>query len=413
MLRGETIPTMTTTYSKTVEERPHHPYSPSSLQSLEACSYYLNRQQKTKHARTIAGDKGHKSVETGVDDATLSDDDLLAVAEAADFSAARKAQMELSGPVTELKELYLPIDDLVFDDAESTTAGYCDLALVSHDRKYAELIDYKFGYWSVEGAKNNLQALAYILGLFKHIPTLERIAFFFKLPNIDQVTSTEVTRDQIPAIYLRIQVVVEKARIARKDPTFSNAKPHCPLCSFCAHLGTCPKVESLMLQVAQKFYPLEFPNDITPMQIQDRHNTGLAMRLAQVAKAWAESYRSRQTARVIEGEADLPEGHHLETRQGNREVVNQEAFKQVALRFITPEEYASLCPVPGFGDIEEKINAKAVKGTKKATLKNFADLLEAEKAVSRGQPYSFLKVTNDREKLKTNNQQTERLETNE
>src|SRR5690348_15480883 len=184
------------------QERPHHPYSPSSLQSLEACPYFRNRQQKTKHARTVAGEKGHKSVETGVDDQSLSDEDLQAVAEAADFAAGRKAQLEMEAQlaakealekfgrkiltdIEEHKELYLPVDDLVFDDAEATTAGYVDLLLISWDRKYAELIDYKFGYWSVEDAKNNLQALAYILGVFKKFPSVERIKFFFKLPNVE------------------------------------------------------------------------------------------------------------------------------------------------------------------------------------------------------------------------------------
>lgn len=408
---------MSTTQSQETD-RPHHPYSPSSLQSLEACPYFRNRQQKTKHARTIAGERGHKSVETGVDDQSLSDEDLQAVAEAADFAAGRKAQLEMEAQlaakeslekygrkiltdVEEHKELYLPVDDLVFDDAESTTAGYVDLLLISWDRKYAELIDYKFGFWTVEEASNNLQALAYILGVFKKFPSVERIKFFFKLPNVEQVSSTEVTRSQIPEIYLRIQVVVARAREARKDPTFSKAEPRCPLCCFCANLGRCPAVEKLMVRVAQKFYPLEWPADITPMKVQDPKNTGLALRLAQVAKAWAESYRSRQTERVLTGEAVVPEGYHIERRQGNREVVNTEAFKQVALRFLTAEEYQALCQPPGFGDIEEKINAKTPKGSKKAALENFGKLLESEKAVERGQPYSFLKTSNDRDKLKT------------
>jgi len=410
---------MTTQITGRDTDRPHHAYSPSSLQSIEACPHFRNRQQKVKHERTIAGERAHKSVETGVDDASLSDEDLQAVAEAADFAAGRKAQLEMEAQlaakealekfgkkidtaVAELKELYLPIDDLVFDDCESTTAGYVDLLLLNHDKTYGELIDYKFGFWAVEDAGNNLQALAYVLGVFKAYPTVQRIKFFFKLPSIDQVSSTEITRDQIPAIYLRIQVVVERARVARKDNTFSKAQPRCPLCCFCANLGVCPKVEQLMVNVAKKFYPLEWPDDITPMKVQDKHNTGLAMRLAQVAKAWADSYRSRQTERVLTGEADVPEGYHIERRQGNREVVNADAFKQVALRFLTPEEYAAICPPPGFGAIEEIITEKTPKGSKKNALKTFGELLENEQAVSRGQPYSFLKASNDRDKLKGN-----------
>lgn len=391
-------------------ERYHHPYSPSQLNSIEACPCY--RSKESHHERTVAGSIAHESAEKKVIDARLSDEDSEAVAESIDFTEARKQLMQIEASqqkqsataVTELKEVYLPIDDAVFPDCNSTTAGWIDHALINYNATYAEIIDFKFGYWSVESALNNLQALAYMLGMFKKYPTLQRIKFFFKLPNIDKVDSCELTRDQIPAVYLRIQTVVARARKARETGSFETANPMVPLCSFCSRLGDCPKVEALMIKVAQKFYPLEFPADITPTKIHDRHNTRLALNLAATAKAWAESYRSRVTDRVLRGDAEIPEGHKIETRKGDRKVVDPIAFKRVTLNYLTEAEYASVCDVPGFGKLEAIITEKSPKGSKKSTLVAFADMLEKEHAVARGEKYSFLKVVNDREKSKQNKQ---------
>lgn len=388
------------------EERVHHAYSPSQLQSLEACPSY--RGKDSTHARTIAGTLGHKVVETKTDDARLSDDDAVAAAACIDFIETRKAvigSMFPGKPVTELKEMYLPIDNLVFDDAKATTAGYVDNVLLSWDETYAEMADYKFGYWQVEEAANNLQAGSYMLGLFKKFPKLQRIRFFFKLPNIDGFSETELTRDQIPGLYLRVQTVVARARAARKAGDFSTAVPACPLCCFCANLASCPKVSALMLNVGRKFHSVEVPPDITPTALLSSHDTGMCMKLAQIAKTWADSFRARQTDRVLRGDADLPEGFHIESRRGNRKVADPVKFAQISLSYIPKEKYDSLVEPPPIGSVEEAISDAAPRGSKESTVKQYAKDLEISGAAVHGEPYSFLKATNDRETKKAKKQQ--------
>src|SRR5688572_24995158 len=65
------------------EERVHHPYSPSTLQSIEACPCYKSR--PSQHVRTIIGTLAHKATETRRDDDRLDDDDASAVAQCLDF----------------------------------------------------------------------------------------------------------------------------------------------------------------------------------------------------------------------------------------------------------------------------------------------------------------------------------------
>lgn len=394
------------------QERKHHDYGPSTLQSLEACPCYQSRQ--TQHVRAIAGTLAHKVVESGQDDDRLLDEDAEAAAECADFTESRRQWIseQHNGEPTELKEAYLPIDDCVFDDPTeldgkqgtrrvvATTAGYVDQVFISKDETYAEIIDYKFGLWPVEKADNNLQGIAYALGLFKKYRNLHSIQFWFLQPHIDFTSVAFFTRAQVEQLYLRVQVVVARAREARKKMLlgdFSMATPAIPACNFCANLGRCSKVTEIACKVGSKFYPLEIPETITPTAVQDPHQTSLGMKLAGVMKVWSDAFRRQTADRVLRGKADMPIGFKMEQRQGDREVVNMEAYKQAARRYLTDEEI-ELCSSVSLTAVEEKISEKSPRGQKEATVKQFKKELEDAGVTKRGEPYCFLKVDNSADK---------------
>lgn len=423
----------------TTETRKHHSYSPSTLQSLEACPCY--RGKESTHARTIAGSIAHAVTESKQDDARLDDDDAEAAAECLDFYERRRVLMEeartaaadtlaidMAGnnshpditwqdadretpQITELLETYLPVDDLTFsddyqnpltklsikEDVLSTTAGYVDRALISHDKTYAELFDWKFGFWPVESANNNLQGIAYALGLFKRYPTIQRIWFWFKQPHLDAVSCADFTRGNIPALYLRIQTVVARAREARHKGDFSAAQPVVPVCNFCALIGVCPKVAAFACKVGSKFFPLEIPENITPTMIQTSRDTTLGMRLASVVATWAEAFRRQTTDRVLRGDADIPAGFKVESKS-KRDIVDADKFKITSLKFITESEYGALQDPPGFGKIEDLIKDKSPRGQKKTAIEDFKKALESDGAVVKSPSYSYLKAIPDTNK---------------
>lgn len=425
-----------------VQERQHHPYSPSTIGNLEACACYISRQDAKPHERATAGTRAHNVVETGDDDNRLDDDDAIAAADCLDFLARRRQLMEeardraldgyrqaragLPPEILELKEVYLAVDDKHFIEDRfvekeinnakvgvheqafitATTAGYVDRVLIDHTRTYAEMLDWKFGRWGVEKAETNPQGIAYMLGLFREYPTLQKIHVWFKQPHIDVISGAVFTRDQIPELYLRIQVIVARAREARarlvRNPLdFEMATPTIPACNFCGNLGRCTKVAAIACKVGSKFYPLEIPDNITPTMVLTARDTSLAMRLSQVLSVWAGAFRTQTTDRVLRGDADIPAGFSLEQRQ-KREVIDERKFKEVALRYLTEEEYKSICPVPGFGDTENIVKEKAPRGSKKAAVEDFQKELIADGAVSKGDPYCFLKATPS-EKTETQN----------
>lgn len=417
------------------EVRSHHPYSPSTLPSLEACPCFKSRE--STHIRTIVGTISHKVTETCEDDNRLDDDDAAAAAECLDFyESRRKAALDFrysavdslvkSGrpyadhydeqlafeetqgktpQIIELKETYLAIDKLKFNDGvESTTAGYVDRAIITHDRAYAELFDWKFGFWPVEKAENNLQGFSYVLGLFREYPTLASARFFFKQPHTHEISHVYVSRADVAKLYLRIQVVVARARAARikmAKGDYSMAEPHMPLCNFCANIGDCPKVTAFACNVARKFYPLEIPEDISPMKVMDPHNTTLAMRLSSVMAVWSKAFRDRVTDRVIRRDADCPAGFVI-TSRSDRKVTDPAKLREIAMKYISEAEYQKLLSQePPFGALEDAIKEKAPRGQKKSTLEQFQQETLETGAVERGMGYSFLKAVAEKENTLT------------
>lgn len=416
-----------------MQDRVHHPYSPSQLQSLEACPCYRGRE--STHERTTIGTIAHGVAESGQDDNRLDDYDAAAAAECLDFVEQRRqlfleergraiaeiaskligenrcdAADKLVGGCIEIKEEYLTIDDAQFKETwispldgskeevsfKGTTAGYIDHGFISWDRKHAEIYDWKFGFWPVEDAANNLQGLAYILGIFKKYKSLERVTFFFKQPHLDHVSSVTLTRADVPSVFLRIAVVVDKARIARKSGSFEAAIPRVPVCTFCANIGVCPKVASLVLKVASKFYPLEVPENITPTMVIEGKDATLCLRVAQIAGVWAAAIKTQTTNRVISGVIPPPPSYCIQKRQ-NREIVDPVKFKKTCLGYVTAEQYEQSC-TPGFGKLEKVIQDKAPRGQKKHMVEEFGKSLMESGATKLGDPYVFLRAIPEKKK---------------
>lgn len=372
------------------------------------------------HERAIAGTIAHNVTDSREDDTRLSDDDAGAVHECLEFfdrranllhedrdreharrndeaAAAGKDQFEDVPPVTELKEVYLPVDDLPltgYNIWNTTTGGYVDTALFSWCKTRAEIIDWKFGAWAVEEAENNLQGMAYALGIFKKFRTVNEVTVHFFQPHLRLITSCTFYRKDVARLYLRIQVVVAKAlkgRTQAKLGNFETANAMIPACNFCGWLGDCPKVSQMILSIGKKYAPLEVPEDVTPSLLHSTRDMNLGLKLTGLVKAWAEAYRRQVTNRVLEGRADMPDGHKVQQGSTGREIVDLAKFKSIVLRYITQEEFDSTVSVT-LGAIEKMIAEKSPRGAKETTVKQFGQRLLDEKAVKPGNVFTFLKA---------------------
>lgn len=357
-------------------------------------------------------------MDSGQDDERLSDEDAAAAAECLDFVEERRTlmQQELDREyaeackatpedqpkpdrslfqVEELKETYLPVDDLDLPGCGPTTAGYADHILISRRQKRAELLDWKFGMWPVEKAEDNLQGIAYALGLFHTCPFLDSIRIWFKQPHLGLVTTAVFTRAQVPALYLRVQTVVARAREARQKNDFSTAKPGVPVCNFCGELGRCPAVCAIACKVGHKFHPLEIPEDITPSVLASPEQTKKCLFLTQALRVWCDAYRRQTTDRILRGDSPCPSGFAVH-QMSKRELVDMKKFRTDALTYLTEAEFDSTLE-SSFGAVEEIIQKKAPRGQKKAMIKEFQDATLASGAVKKGESFSFLRAVAEKE----------------
>jgi uncharacterized protein DUF2800 len=342
-----------------------------------------------------AGTRQHAAAETRTDDPRLSDAQAAAVAQCVLFcdDLAKKFP-----GCTTLQEAYLPVDDekIVAPDGtvfEGTTAGFADFALVTADGLHGEIVDFKMGQHAVESADNNLQGLAYALGLLKRFPTLQDCSVTFILPHRDELDSHTIDLSNANALLLRIKTVVHRAVQANHAGDFLMASPSVSACSFCGCLGRCPKVAELALRVGRKYRPIDVPESLTPSLMQDPKMVGLGLQVAQVLKAWSEAYRAQATNKAIMEDGFLPEGYRLVSAT-RRSVRNAAGLVEVAKRYLPEDKWSlltALFEIP-IGPVESLISFEAPRGSKEDTVEQFGkDLLEAG-AVDESEPFAYLKL---------------------
>lgn len=380
------------------QERGHHPFSPSSLQYREACPYFDPADGDNEASR--AGTLQHDAVEAGQDNPLLTDKQAAAVADCIRY-AEQVASKYPGGTI--LTEQYLPIDDerisyLDWDGNRhvmgGTTAGYADRIIISADGRTAEIIDWKFGQWDVEPTENNLQGMAYLLGVLKQFPNLQTVTVHFVLPHRDEVDVHTFTRSEFEGMYVRIRCVVLRAVEARKIKDFTKATPNMGACRFCANAGRCDALSSIALRIGHKFNPVKVPENINPSLLRDPKEVGLGLRVAGVIEAWAKAYKAQAGAKAIADEDFIPDGFVLVSSE-KREIVDNKKFREIARQFLTDEELESATKF-FITPIEDMISAKAPRGEKKATCDEFSQALIDVGAVELGLPNAFLRM--DRKK---------------
>lgn len=356
------------------QTRPHHPYSPSSLQSREACPCYKGISSESE--ASLAGTLQHKAAEEEVDDVqTLNDLQAFAVEDCLNYS--KRIQSSYTKPIV-LKELYLPVDNEKITDPETgtefegTTAGFMDLAVVAPDFSEGHIIDWKFGLWSVEPAKTNVQGHSYLLGLDLYVQKtygkkLKRITVHFMLPHRDEVDTHTFERDEFTGLYIRIKTIVARATNEKRLPT-----PTLGTCVFCANLGHCEAAHRIILHVGKKYAPVLIPEDITPTTLNDPKEAGKGLKLASVVEAWAKAYKAQASRKSLEDDF-IPNGYELVSVK-KREVIDLKKLREAAGEFLTVDEIDMATKIH-LTPMEKIISAKAPRGSKEAAVDIFSEHL--------------------------------------
>jgi hypothetical protein len=370
--------------------RVHHPFSPSSLQAREASPCFQPRSTVTEAAER--GTLQHTAAESEEEFLQLSDAEAQAVAQVKARVAELEAEYAPDGAL--FKEAYWPIDNEPFMHAgetyHGTTAGYADVVLVSPTQQRAHIFDCKFGRYAVEPAANNLQGIAYALGVLnearKQGIRLREITVEFYAPHIEDTSKHTFVEAEFPLLYTRVAAVVHRSQaidtaLMVEPLDLALYQPTSSACTFCARLGTCEAVASLALNISGKYRPLTVPDDIRGFSLNHPSAAALGLAVAQTVKEWATEYRKRLTSKALDDPTFVPEGYRLDVRTP-RKICDKAAFLDVANTFLTPEEILDCTDYP-LTVFEARIESKAPRGGKSHVSDNFKAALEEARAVER------------------------------
>lgn len=371
--------------------RAHHPDSPSSLQSSEACPGFLNEQRDS--AASKDGTLQHKAAETR-DLSILNGNEEMewAVNKCLQYEDAVTNEYRLKGrPFTIFKEVKLTVGD------DAVTEGYPDWIIATETE--ADGLDWKFGKEPVTETKHNLQAISYVLGVFRLLPTVQTVRFHFYPPyqrwSDDEQRKKYVHtfhRSEIEQLEVRIRVVIarkHKAYEQIKANDWTLAQPKHGLCLWCARKGDCPKIGALVIQTNEKYHDLVVPDVVKEYRLGTRDQVAAAYRFANQMAPICEAIKKRCVDAAVTEEL-LPENFTI-VRSQHRKVKNVQGFLNVAVSHgIAPEQAVELLSV-SFKPFEDALKASAAKGQGAAKLRSFNAELEEHGVTEKGTPFYFLR----------------------
>ena len=389
-------------------ERAHHPDSPSSLQSSEACPLFENEQRETRAA--ASGTLCHKACE--LEDPSLCDTDgqaeavrkCLAYAERVGASTYAEA-----GDIVVLRETYLGVGDEKVGAFTGVTGGFPDLVYV-WPAVIADIIDWKFGNEPVVPTKDNLQGISYALGLFDLYPTLPKVRVHFYAPNQgwseeehNALYAYTFLREERVQLELRIRTVVarKRAAVARLERTgrWVDATPKNSLCIWCNRKGDCAKLHAVVIRGSEKHPDFVVPQELNPLALTRSEQVATAFKWANQVEMIAKAVKARCSSIVLTENLELPPTLQI-AKKTERQIKNLQHLVRGAIRNgVRFRELIPLFSVP-FTKVEELVKKKAPKGKGAEAVRQLQADWAADGATELGIPSYFIReVRNPKEKI--------------
>ena len=365
--------------------RGHHPDSPSSLQSSEACPCFENEQRES--AASTKGTLQHKATETG-DLSMLNGDEAMENAVQKCLAYRQKVvdyfkSQGIASPVS-VAEVKLQVGDDVI------TEGYPDEVIFSLKLKEAHVLDWKFGAEPVTETADNVQGFCYVLGVFKAYPQLESVTMHFYAPyqgwNETQQEEKYIhtfAKADCPKMELRIRTI-----IARKHSEYAKPIARVNLCLWCAKKGTCEANAKAIIRVSEKYPELLVPDVCAPHKLALPSQFAAAHKFASQVELWAKAVKMRCTDAALLDGIEIP-GYRI-VKRAERSIQSLKLVVDAAIKNgCTQEEVFGVMTI-AITKVEELVKLKAPKGRGASAVRQLTSDLEEMGAVAPGRPIHFL-----------------------
>lgn len=360
--KAEELPEVATATPTQVEEPAHAKYSPSSLKYREIAPRFVPRE-----GTSLASEKGtriHYACETG-DFSKLANDEERHMAELLLEGVRRifAAHGWEEGSFERHNEIRLYIKA-----GELETFGTCDVLVMRGDE--AIMLDYKTGVGEIDSAEENLQAQCYVAGGFQKFENLKKIHFYFLVPQRDQILFHTYERSELPRLLLRVQTVITRSSKA------SSCHPREEICQYCANLGNCKDVARKFLPFAERYAKegFELPEGFGQTELDTPAKLAANLRLAKIAKEWAEKVEFRARQKATEEGWELPGFKVIQINYAPKVLSSIGAFR--ALEAKLPIEDFLACADLDLGKLEEYFASKAPRGQKGKAQEEVVSLLK-------------------------------------
>lgn len=378
------------------QTRGHHPDSPSSLTSSEACPQFENEQRDSEASRI--GTLQHLAAETR-DLSILENEEQVAAVEKVlsyegnivqYFRDVLKVEPVIS------REKYLAVGDEIVRDKDGrewkgVTGGFPDEVIYSLTAGEAHVPDWKFGRIPVEKTATNVQGWSYALGVFQLLgPRIKTVVVHFYAPyqgftpeEQDEFYVCAFTRDDIPRMELRIRTI-----IARKKDQRSKATPKVDNCLWCAKKGSCVPLHNVAIQVSPKYPEFTVPAIVDPAQLRLPSQWADAIRFADQFTLWAKALKQRAADMVASEGFDVP-GFVLR-KKVNRTIESIGLFRSAAKKNGVSDDEFEACSTVSITAVEDAVKAKAPKGKGAAAVRQLASDLQELGATGFSKPSYYL-----------------------
>ncbi len=390
------------------EVRGHHPDSPSSLQSTEACAHFVNRQ--TESRASAAGSLQHKASETRNLDILEDAEQQHAVQRCIDLEDAQTGWLAniTEQPVIIEREVYLAVCPEEFRTDEhgkkwpGITGGYPDF--VARSSNLGLILDWKFGKIPVTPTRKNLQGISYALAIFQQHPDIDEILVQFFHPYLeideegrskyDPAYSHVFKRADMEEMEYHVRAVTARKAIARKEGLHSptvRPRPCANLCIWCDLTGKCPELSKLAVAVSEKYSGVTLPDAVKVAELKKPEDYAAAFRAAGLLEAWAKDVKRRCVDAAMTEDLEIP-GYELVRRQ-ERTIHSVSTVRDYAIRAgLTLAEFEECVTLP-ITKVETKIadKVKALGGKAAPKVREFQEHLTESGAVTLGEGYVYLK----------------------
>jgi len=285
-------------------------FHPSSLGYLQVCPRFKNDETRDD-SFAVRGTKLHALVEDDKGSLEgLSEEDASAVKSCRSYLKGRLRKITASDVVVQ-KEVRMRCEI----NQQAALEGTADVLITETNGRYAEVIDWKFGFGAIIPAKVNPQTMSYAYMVFKNHPLIAQVTTTVVCPlQEDNLLDTYVwDRADLPSIQMVLNSVTERVLDEKTEPVLNWS-----VCRYCGSKAGCSQMSQVMLRKSEVTTPATVL-ELLAMKTLPPEVRGKWQQIAEWADDWAKQVKRANLDAVLTDGEDI-EGYSIVRRKGSVKV---------------------------------------------------------------------------------------------